>query len=340
MKVKEEENEYIANSPTVFLSHSSRDENFIGKLNQDLKNCHCNTWLYTTDIRHGRNWMDAIFRGGIGKCDSVIVYLTENSIESEMVKREIDAALIRKLKDSSIGFLPYVNSSELRSKLRPDLQSLQIPEWNKENYLTLLPQVITEVWHSFTERAIELAVSSERAKRLALELRVKEYAEESSATVFKQNELLDFQFIKDRLDRNVEVPLDLYIKDEKGDNKASKNKYTAQINVLALLLETLDAGYRYYEQSITFSVAKKYASKVQGLNDSEAFYISKRDILLLESELQMLGMIQMQSREGNPFGSNRTSIIFPFTSKAHRFRYWITYNHIEIQNTICEIAME
>ena len=122
--------EYTFNKPKVFLSHSKKDIEFIRRLDSDLRLCNIETWLDEVDIPHGKSWQDSIFEYGIPTCDAIIAYLTENSIESPVVKKEIDVALLQSLRDSNIAFLPYVNKNELRIKLRPDIQSLQTKEWN------------------------------------------------------------------------------------------------------------------------------------------------------------------------------------------------------------------
>src|SRR5688572_8847985 len=106
--------EYTLNKPKVFLSHSKRDIDFIRRLDSDLRLCNIETWLDEVDIPHGKSWQDSIFEYGIPTCDAIIAYLTENSIESPVVRKEIDVALLQTLRDSNIAFLPYVNKSELR----------------------------------------------------------------------------------------------------------------------------------------------------------------------------------------------------------------------------------
>ncbi len=97
------------NKPKVFLSHSSLDKGFIDKLAQDLRRCHIAYWLDTEEIRDGRPWLKVIFEDGIATCDAVIVYLTEHSINSKMVEREMDATFVEQLSESGIVILPYIS---------------------------------------------------------------------------------------------------------------------------------------------------------------------------------------------------------------------------------------
>jgi len=122
------------NKPRVFLSHSKLDKAFIETLYEDLKGCQISPWLDTEEIRHGKPWLDAIFENGIPTCDSVLVYFSENSLQSAMVKKEIDAGILHQLEDSGVSFLPYVDNESVRTKLRADIRSLQVPIWNGDNY--------------------------------------------------------------------------------------------------------------------------------------------------------------------------------------------------------------
>jgi hypothetical protein len=110
--------DFPSDKPRVFLSHSKADSAFVERLYGDLQRCQIYPWLDTLEIRHGQPWLDAIFEGGLPNCDCVLVYLTRASIESQMVKKEIDAAIIKKLRDSRVAFLPYVSDAALRQALR------------------------------------------------------------------------------------------------------------------------------------------------------------------------------------------------------------------------------
>src|SRR5688572_5093321 len=140
------------NKPRVFLSHSALDKPFIENLANDLRRCQIEPWLDTEEIRAGQPWLQVIFEEGIPTCDAILVYITENSLNSRMVAKEIDAALVRKLSDAGISLLPYVDKGEVRGRLRLDLQTLQCQEWNLENYAERLSTVVAEIWRSYMER--------------------------------------------------------------------------------------------------------------------------------------------------------------------------------------------
>lgn len=155
--------------PRVFLSHSKKDVEFIERLERELRKCQIEPWLDEVEIRHGKPWLDAIFEDGIPSCDAVLVYFTENSLASKVVKKELDAGVISQLEDNSVTLLPYVESTQLRGKLRSDIKALHVPEWNDENFDTVLARCVAEVWRSFHERRVSQAIAQEKVKRLEAE---------------------------------------------------------------------------------------------------------------------------------------------------------------------------
>jgi hypothetical protein len=193
--------EFPSDRPRVFLSHSKADSGFIERLYGDLQKCQIYPWLDTLEIRHGQPWLDAIFEGGIPTCDCVLVYLTKASSESQMVKKEIDAAIIKKLRDKRVAFIPYVSDTALREMLRVDIQALQTPEWNERNYSTLLPCVVAEIWRSFMERRLITVASEERAGRLEAELQLERVKTSTEAGIFSKSEEQDFSFVWKQFNR-------------------------------------------------------------------------------------------------------------------------------------------
>src|ERR1700690_3007496 len=201
----------LFNKPKVFLSHSKKDAEFIEKLALDLRKCQIDYWLDTEEIRAGKSWQQVIFGEGIPSCNAVLAYFTTNSIESAMVKKEIDSGLIHQLSDSGVAFLPYVESAEIRQSLRLDIQTLQCIELNKGNYEQVLPSVVAEIWHSFMERSIMLAITEEKNKRLQLELKMKEQEDLLNSSPFSPAETSDFEFIRSQLNKCIDIRVELFV---------------------------------------------------------------------------------------------------------------------------------
>lgn len=315
--------------PRVFLSHSKADKEFITRLNDDLRTCQIDPWYDEFDIRHGQPWIDAIFEGGITSCDCVLVYLTEHSIESQVVKKEIDAGIIQQLKDRRVGILPYVSNSSLRARLRADIQSLQVPEWNNTNYNTLLPRVVAEIWHLFCDRSVASATNDEKVRRLEAEMQVNRLTVSQEDTIFSPAEDKDFHFIYSRL--NVVQKVSLVRKSEKSLEIPREKKLEYCVNVLSLIQSLFDVGFYHYDDRYLMIQLKKASMEQLVKAEGESFLASK--LPGLTNELLMYGLIQnftfaKTERDIGLFtghGGYRTQVDtrHEFTPKMHRFRYWM-----------------
>lgn len=184
------------NKPRAFLSHSSLDVSFIERIENDLRDCQIEYWRDRNEIRDGKRWQQVIFEEGLPTCDVIIGYFTENSLASDMVAKEVDAAQLRQLQDNGIAFLPYVNKEEIRGKLRLDIQSLHCRVWNDENYYEVFPSVVAEIWRSYMERTIAVAVLQERNRRLEAELELERLQARFNASPFTPQEESEFQYIR------------------------------------------------------------------------------------------------------------------------------------------------
>lgn len=323
----------MRNRPRVFLSHSKADAAFVSRLYDDFRQCQIDPWYDSIDIRHGEPWLDAIFEGGIPTCDCILVYLTEHSIESTMVKKEIDASLIQKLKDGRIGLLPYVSIASLREKLRPDIQSLQIPEWNDDNYNALLPRVVAEIWHVYFERAILSATSDEKVKRLEAELELNRLREKQHDGIFTESEERDFRYIHSQLSNRKPVT---YIKNVKAADTGIESKIELHysVEILSLVQAIFEAGFHSYEDYDIRMLLEDALKALLSEEEMQGVYCSEHPNL--GNDLLMYGFLQNITltktvRDHELFGESkgyRTEVEtrFEFTPKSHRFRYWMAVN--------------
>lgn len=76
----------------VFLSHSSLDSAITARVAETLRNHGIPVWYSATNIRGAQQWHDEIGRA-LKRCDFFIVLLSNHSIVSEWVKRELSYAL-------------------------------------------------------------------------------------------------------------------------------------------------------------------------------------------------------------------------------------------------------
>lgn len=76
----------------VFLSHSSKDRDFVVRLAQTLKRSRIRYWYSASHIVGAKQWHDEIGRA-LARCDWFILVLTPHAVRSAWVKRELLFAL-------------------------------------------------------------------------------------------------------------------------------------------------------------------------------------------------------------------------------------------------------
>ncbi len=76
----------------VFLSHSSRDRAFVGKLAEALINHAVPVWYSATNIMGAQQWHDEIGLA-LARCDWFVLVLSPNAVRSNWVKHEFTFAL-------------------------------------------------------------------------------------------------------------------------------------------------------------------------------------------------------------------------------------------------------
>lgn len=333
------------NKPRVFLSHSKQDAAFIERIYNDLRKCQIEPWLDTEEIRHGKPWLDAIFEDGIPTCDCVLLYFTENSIESKMVKKEMDTAIIHQLKEGGVAFLPYVVNESIRLKLRADIQALQAPIWMDENYKELLPTVVSEIWRSYLERTISTAIQSEKVKRLQAELELEKNKQLTQSKIFSDAEDADFTYIWDSLNRFVEIDvvesrIENAKTDDNGDvivigslygddKKVAIKSHVLKIHLgklVALLTET-DKNmfiYNYISHYIdTEIISMKHLEAIKESPD-HTLTTNLGGLPKIIDDLLMYGLVDTLHIPSKSNFNNSTT--YTYGNKIQRFRYWLSYN--------------
>ncbi len=316
------------NKPKVFLSHAWENKPFIEKIAADLRRCGIDYWLDSEEIRDGRSWPKMIFEDGLPTCDAVIVYFTEQSIASRVVQKELDAVVVQQLSDQRVNLLPYVSKASIRGLLRSDIQTLHCREWNAQNYDSLLPTVVAEIWRGYLERTIETAVLQEKNRRLEQELENKLLKEKYESSIFSAREEQEFRFLYERLSRKFEVTFGLFKKRADDRNRSMVAEETCLVSIVAVLLATIENGGVYLEfigQQIFQALGKTL--ELDGEEVRRGF-IGKSVSRKLESSIQT---------ETNTFGLTNVTkkqhfdelvTAYEFSEKMYRFKYWIEYNQL------------
>ncbi len=105
LKHKESRHKENSDQKVVFLSHSSKDKPFIRQLAADLTNEGILVWLDEQQINVGDSINNSISQGLV-ESDYFVIALSQNSVESEWVTRELNSALIDEIEDKSVKVLP------------------------------------------------------------------------------------------------------------------------------------------------------------------------------------------------------------------------------------------
>jgi hypothetical protein len=322
----------LQNKPRVFLSHSKKDKEFIHKLCKDLRSCQIEPWLDSQEIRHGQPWLDAIFESGIPTCDAILVYLTENSVESAMVKKEIDASMIKKLKESHVAFLPYVSQKDIRDKLRMDIQALQAPVWNIGNYSEMLPRVVAEIWHSYLDSVVMLVANEEKVRRLEAELELEKLKKTGIESIFEAREIADFDFIwkQFKYEDIIKFIYEEFSKVEGQEHVSYKSVYV-QIQTIIPLIDRISGGSWDFPQKKVINIFKDVLKICfPDIIDENTTYpyiwgdaridLEWENLPIFMDKLKMYGLIKISQ--------NREYESIMLTEKADRFRYWLKWKGI------------
>ena len=139
-------------NPKIFLSHNAADKPFVRRLARDLENQGIGYWLDEAEIKIGESLIEKI-RDGIDNVDYVAVILSQNSIASAWVQREIDVAMNQEILGRKIKVLPIMYKQcqppgFLLGKLYADFTK-------EEHYETALESLVRSVGVVFNGRALD-----------------------------------------------------------------------------------------------------------------------------------------------------------------------------------------
>ncbi len=105
LKHKEERHQEKSEEKVVFLSHSSKDKAFIRQLASDLTSEGILIWLDEQQINVGDS-INSSINQGLAESDYFVIALSDNSVNSEWVNRELNSALIDEIEEKKVRVLP------------------------------------------------------------------------------------------------------------------------------------------------------------------------------------------------------------------------------------------
>jgi hypothetical protein len=329
------------NKPIVFLSHSKRDSEFIKRLVVDLPKYKIDVWFDEDEIRPGKPWLDSIFVHGIPRCDAILVYFTESSMSSPVVKKEMDAGILQTLSDNNIVFLPFVNDAKIRPLLRSDIRSLQTLEWNDSNYSSLLPSVVAEIWRSYLERTVASATKDERLKRVEAELELEKIRNQHE-DFFSPSENAEFEFIWNSYDKTIPITIIETTQNVSHKDETFANSHQLVMNLATLVASLTDQFGVEYDSDIVNYMVKNLAIKLLGIslkdeNGNLKVKIEMEGFPELGRQLLMYGLIEGLTYPNN-LGRVENHMIFP--KKFFRFRYWLAHHQKLPDSIVMEVVKD
>ncbi len=91
----------------IFLCHSHHDRKFVDKLAEDLRKSKIPIWLDKWNIRIADSIADEVQKG-IEKSEYLGIVISNNSLDSAWVKKELTSALVTELEEKKIVILPIL----------------------------------------------------------------------------------------------------------------------------------------------------------------------------------------------------------------------------------------
>lgn len=92
---------------SIFLSHNSKDKEFVRRLANRLESYGVKVWVDEAEIKVGESLIKKI-ETGINEMEYLGVILSQNSIKSDWVNREVDMAMNGEIQGRKVKVLPLL----------------------------------------------------------------------------------------------------------------------------------------------------------------------------------------------------------------------------------------
>lgn len=92
---------------SVFISYSTKDRKFVNELSAELIKNRINVWLDKWEMQPGDSLIDKI-QDGLTDSSFLLVVLSENSVQSEWCKKELNSGLMREIKEKEVVVIPIL----------------------------------------------------------------------------------------------------------------------------------------------------------------------------------------------------------------------------------------
>lgn len=130
----------LQDSPQVFMSYSFQDKDFAKHLAMDLRKQGIKVWLADEQVKVGDKIVDTI-RDGISSSQWVVIILSENSLQSDFISKELAYALEEEKKKDRPFILPIlIGETKLPTQLQ-DKQYADFREDYKQGFVKILARI-------------------------------------------------------------------------------------------------------------------------------------------------------------------------------------------------------
>ncbi len=211
--------------PTVFLSHSSKDKDFVDRLAADLERAGIDVWYDRWEIGVGDSIVSKI-NAGLKESDYVIAVISPDSVQSKWVTLEINAALIESLGKKSSYLLPILLAD---TDLPPVLRDRRYADFHRD-----YEQGLREVLDVLAEDASMVA----KAEEIPAEIPCGLWGVKQRELRAKLNNGLDLQEVKD-ICFDLEIDFDNLAGDTKNEKIRELILFLKRRGQLHLLIEEI-----------------------------------------------------------------------------------------------------
>jgi hypothetical protein len=137
---KEERHKSDHQNTITFLSHSSKDKPFIRQLATDLSKQGISVWLDEQKILVGDSITEKISQG-LAQSDYFLIALSEHSVNSQWVSKELNTALVNEIEKRKVKILPLKLSECEFPELIKDKKYADFSKSYKEGFEELLKAI-------------------------------------------------------------------------------------------------------------------------------------------------------------------------------------------------------
>lgn len=116
----------------IFISYSSLDSEFVENLVSKLRSKGVSLWFDKSEIKPG-DYLRERINAAIDNVDYLLTVISENSISSEWVRREIDSAMVRELDEKQIRLIPLLIGDVKPSNLPADIRGKNFLDFRNED---------------------------------------------------------------------------------------------------------------------------------------------------------------------------------------------------------------